>query len=225
LLLGLSALALVAATGISLTIGNVAAQSTRRYAGLQTRSIKALSAEQIADLNAGRGMSLALAAELNGYPGPRHVLELGAQLGLTDQQRVDVQRLVDQMIAEVVPIGEKLVSQEAELDRLFAHRVVTLSGLDSATAAIEVTQGELRKAHLKYHLIPHSSRTTNRSGALQGGPPRGGPQKGEPICCQAGGHRSSSAVATSREDHHSPRSGRGGLHRRRGRERDLPTNW
>ena len=63
LLLGLSALALVAATGISLTIGNVAAQSTRPYAGLQARPIKALSAEQIADLKAGRGMSLALAAE------------------------------------------------------------------------------------------------------------------------------------------------------------------
>jgi hypothetical protein len=55
---GLSALALalVAATGISLTIRNVAAQSTRPYAGLQTRPIKALSAEQIADLKAGRGM-------------------------------------------------------------------------------------------------------------------------------------------------------------------------
>jgi len=153
LLVGLSALALVAATGISLTIGNVAAQSTRPYAGLQTRPIKALSAEQIADLKAGRGMSLALAAELNGYPGPRHILELGEQLGLTDRQRVDVRRLFDQMTAEVVPIGEKLISQEAELDRLFARRVVTPSGLDAATAAIAVTQAELRKAHLKYHLM------------------------------------------------------------------------
>jgi hypothetical protein len=120
-----SVLALVAATGISLTIGNVAAQSTRPYAGLQTRSIKALSAEQIADLKAGRGMSLALAAELNGYPGPRHVLELGEQLSLTDRQRMDVQRLFDQMTAEVVPIGEKLIAQEAELDRVFARRLVT----------------------------------------------------------------------------------------------------
>ncbi len=153
LAVGLSALVLVAATGVSLTIGNVAAQSTRPYAWLQARPIKALSAEQIADLKAGRGMSLALAAELNGYPGPRHVLELGEQLGLTDRQRGDVQRLFDQMTAEVVPIGEKLISQEAELDRLFARRVVTPSGLDSATAAIGVTQAELRKAHLKYHLL------------------------------------------------------------------------
>ena len=107
LLIGVSALALVAATGISLMIGNVAAQSTRPYAGLQIRPIKALSAEQIADLKAGRGMSLALAAELNGYPGPRHVMELGQQLEPTDRQRVDVQRLFDQMTAEVAPIGGK----------------------------------------------------------------------------------------------------------------------
>ena len=71
LLVGLSALALIAVTGLSLTIGNVAAPSTRPYTGLQTRPLKALSAEQIADLKAGRGMSLALAAELNGYRGPR----------------------------------------------------------------------------------------------------------------------------------------------------------
>ncbi len=40
------------------------------YSGMQSRSTKALSEQQIADLNAGRGMGLALAAELNGYPGP-----------------------------------------------------------------------------------------------------------------------------------------------------------
>ena len=45
------------------------------YAGLETRTIKALSEQQIADLRAGRGMALALAAEVNGYPGPLHVIE------------------------------------------------------------------------------------------------------------------------------------------------------
>jgi hypothetical protein len=44
------------------------AQSQQPYAGLAGRSIKALSEQQIADLQAGRGMGLALAAELNGYP-------------------------------------------------------------------------------------------------------------------------------------------------------------
>jgi hypothetical protein len=53
------------------------------YAGMQMRLIKALSEQQIADLKAGRGMGLALPAELNGYPGPIHVLELSDELGLS----------------------------------------------------------------------------------------------------------------------------------------------
>jgi hypothetical protein len=53
------------------------------YAGLETRDIKALSAQQLADLQAGRGMGLAIAAELNGYPGPLHVFELADSLGLS----------------------------------------------------------------------------------------------------------------------------------------------
>ena len=93
---------------IALSATPSAAQSQQPYAGLEGRSIKALSEQQIADLRAGRGMSLALPAELNGYPGPRHVLELGDQLGLTDQQRADVQRLFDEMTAEVVPVGSFL---------------------------------------------------------------------------------------------------------------------
>jgi hypothetical protein len=126
-------------------LGNVAAQSARPCAGMQARAIKALSADQIADLKAGRGMSLALAAELNGYPGPHHVLELGDQLGLADQQRADVQRLFYAMTAEAIPLGEKLVAQEAELDALFARRAVTATSLGAATAAIGAIQAELRR--------------------------------------------------------------------------------
>jgi hypothetical protein len=57
------------------------------------------------------------------------------------------------MTAEVVPLGEKLIAQEAELDRLFARRVVTPSSVGSATTASGATQAELHNAHLKYHLL------------------------------------------------------------------------
>ena len=71
----------VVAIALSFVASVAFAQSP--YAGMQTRSIKALSEQQIADLKAGRGMGLALPAELNGYPGPVHVLELSDQLGLS----------------------------------------------------------------------------------------------------------------------------------------------
>ena len=56
------------------------------YAGQEARSIKALSADEIEGLLAGKGMGFAKAAELNGYPGPAHVLELAQQLRLSDEQ-------------------------------------------------------------------------------------------------------------------------------------------
>ena len=59
------------------------------------RSIKALSEQQVNELGAGRGMGLALAAELNGYPGPSHVLELADKLELSADQRAKVQRLFE----------------------------------------------------------------------------------------------------------------------------------
>jgi hypothetical protein len=120
---------------------------------MQTRSIKALSEQQIADLNAGRGMGLALAAELNGYPGPAHVLELADRLDLSTDQRTRVQGLFDSMKAEAVPLGSRLLQQEAELDREFANHAVTPESLKASTAAIAVTQGVLRETHLKYHLL------------------------------------------------------------------------
>jgi Spy/CpxP family protein refolding chaperone len=132
--------------------GGALAQDSRPYAGMQSRAIKALSAEQVADLKAGRGMGLALSAELNGMPGPSHLLQMGEQLGLTEAQRARVQTLFDAMKSEALPLGETLLSQEAELDRAFATRRVTSESLKKATAEIGRTQGELRNAHLKYHL-------------------------------------------------------------------------
>jgi hypothetical protein len=128
------------------------AQAQSPYAGMQNRSIKALSDNQVADLEAGRGMGLALAAELNGYPGPSHVLELADKLDLSAEQKSRVQQLFDSMKAEAVPLGTKLLAQEAALDRAFASRSITTDTLKSAMEQIGVTQAALRNAHLKYHL-------------------------------------------------------------------------
>ena len=136
---------------LAVLIGS-AANAQTPYAGMQARPIKALSEQQVADLAAGRGMGLALAAELNGYPGPLHVLELADKLELSADQRGKVQTLFDAMKAEAIPLGSKLIGQETQLDRKFATRLMTPEDLKSETAAIATTQGELRETHLKYHL-------------------------------------------------------------------------
>ena len=122
------------------------------YSGLQQREIKALSEQQMADLRAGRGMGFALAGELNGYPGPMHVLEFADQLQLSDPQRQRVQQLIDAMKAEAVLAGEKLIRQESALDQAFAAQKISPASLQSLTARIGETTGQLRAVHLKYHL-------------------------------------------------------------------------
>src|SRR4029079_17746898 len=122
------------------------------YVGLQNRSINTLSDQQIADLNAGRGMGLALVAELNGYPGPTHAIELSEQLRLSPDQISKLRALFEAMKAETIPLGTSLISQERQLNESFANRTVTLASLQNSTKEIGTTQATLRAAHLKYHL-------------------------------------------------------------------------
>jgi Spy/CpxP family protein refolding chaperone len=135
-----------------LLLSCAAAVAQGPYAGMQARAIKALSQEQISDLNAGRGMGLALAAELNGYPGPAHVLELADKLELSPDQRSQVSALFNSMKSEAQPLGARLIEEETDLDGLFASRSITPESLKASTAAIAATQGALRETHLKYHL-------------------------------------------------------------------------
>ena len=144
---------LLASIAFALASATALAQSQQPYAGLEARAIKALPEQQIADLRAGRGMGFALAAELNGYPGPMHVLELGDSLGLSEEQRGKMEELLTAMKAEAIPLGERLLTQEAYLDRQFANKTITSASLAAVTDAIGVTQAALRRTHLKYHLL------------------------------------------------------------------------
>ena len=115
----------------------VLADNAMPYAGQQTRQIKALSDEDISALLRGEGMGFAKAAELNGYPGPAHVLTLAQQLKLTETQRQQVQAIFNRMDAAAKPLGAELVEHERLLDQLFAKGEITPERLAAETAAIE----------------------------------------------------------------------------------------
>src|ERR671919_717254 len=129
-----------------------AATTPSPYAGWQGRTIKALSAEQIEDLINGRGMGMALPAELNGYPGPRHVLELARDLHLTPDQLARTRDLFRDMEAKAIALGEQIVAHEASLDQLFASGTASAAALQEMTATLGRLTGELRAHHLGYHL-------------------------------------------------------------------------
>jgi len=143
--LGILALALVAVVGPAL-----GQQSP--YVEYQGRPIKALPAELVVAYLAGDGMGFALAAELNGYPGPRHVLELADSLALDATQHAEVAAIFDRIRAHAQVLGAAIVAQEQALDSLFAERTITAERLESLLAEIATIQGQLRAVHLAAHL-------------------------------------------------------------------------
>lgn len=123
------------------------------HAEARQRSIKALSEAQVADLQAGKGMGLALAAELNGYPGPLHVLEHAQALHLSPAQEQRLRDLREAMTKEAVAEGQKLIELEKKLDAAFASRQISEPVLAQLVADIGSSQAALRTVHLKYHLV------------------------------------------------------------------------
>lgn len=122
------------------------------YAGLQDREIKALSPEQVDDYLSGEGMGMALPAELNGYPGPRHVIELAGELDLSEAQLEAARAIFDSMKRDARELGTEIVALERQMDREFAGRTITAETLDTLTARIGRLQGSLRSMHLRAHL-------------------------------------------------------------------------
>ena len=128
------------------------AQHATPYSGMQQRDIRALAPQQVDDLLAGRGMSLALAAELNGWPGPMHVLEHAAALHLTADQRRATEALMAAHRADAQALGARLVEEERGLDAAFRERSITPEELAARTDRIGAVQAQLRAEHLRTHL-------------------------------------------------------------------------
>ena len=128
------------------------APETGPYAGQEERDIAALSAQDVAQIEAGAGWGLAKSAELNGWPGPAHILELADDLALEDGQRAAVQAIWDAMNADARAIGAELIAAEAALDAAFEARAVNAETLPVLVAAAEDARGRLRARHLSAHL-------------------------------------------------------------------------
>jgi len=121
------------------------------YAGQQARTLKALSDSEISAYRSGGGMGLAKPAELNGYPGPRHVLDLKREIGLTDNQVRAIQHLFEGMKKEATQLGSQIVLLETELDSIFSGSMASWPRAKELTLEIGELQARYRWAHLKAH--------------------------------------------------------------------------
>ena len=148
------------------------------YVHEQSRSIKALSDQEMADYAAGKGMGFAKAAELNGYPGPAHVLELADDLTLSPLQREKTAALFRRMQTRASSLGARLVDEERMLDELFASKSISREALAKSLSSIAALQSEIRATHLQAHL--EQAEILNAAQAMKYGHLRGYDDNGAP---------------------------------------------
>jgi hypothetical protein len=149
---GVTAVLLVIGTSAPLGAQVHTHDHTSPYADFTDRDIKALSVEEVEGLLGGAGLGMALAGELNRYPGPRHVLDMAPMLGLTPEQESSVRDIFREMEDRAVDLGRHVVGLERQLDEAFAAGTITETRLSELVAAIAETNAHLRVVHLRAHL-------------------------------------------------------------------------
>ncbi|MDA0733189.1 MAG: hypothetical protein O2909_00545 [Chloroflexi bacterium] len=127
------------------------------YQGQETRKIKALSQDDIDGLLNGSGTpfgGIAKPAELNGYPGPRHVLDAVAsgEFQVTPEQLAQIESLYDGMQSEAIELGQTIIGAEESIDTAFSSGTITEESLKDKIALSAKLYGQLRIVHLKTHL-------------------------------------------------------------------------
>lgn len=140
-----------AVVGCSADVQGTSDDGEQPYAGWQERGVASLSEQDIDELLEGAGRGYALSAELNGYPGPAHVLELASELGLDAGQLEEVETMHAQMQADARELGEQLVAAEFAIDEAFREGT-DASELAELTERAAAVEARLRATHLEAHL-------------------------------------------------------------------------
>ena len=126
--------------------------SHSKYAGQQTREIKSLSPDDLAELRRGGGWGLAKAAELNGVPGPAHLLELKSKISMSPEQVRKVEALFKNMQARAIAGGKELIAAEKALEAGFRAGGMSDDKLKAMLTDIAKARAKLRFVHLSAHL-------------------------------------------------------------------------
>lgn len=130
--------------------------ASSRYAGQEeNRIIKSLSPEDVQSLQTGTGDAfggMAILAELNGYPGPRHALDLANELGLSDEQEKNITAVYNDMKEKAVKLGLEIINTEKAANDAFTTKSINDTQLKQLVLRSGQLYGQLRYVHLSTHL-------------------------------------------------------------------------
>jgi Spy/CpxP family protein refolding chaperone len=152
------AIAILLSFGIGLSVSifrsepTALAQHSSPYVSELDSPVRGLTAQAVDDLLNGRGAGYAMTAELNSYPGPRHVLDLRQELELSPEQVQSVETIFQQMNEAAKQVGRTIVEHEQELSDAFASGTITETEIEAQTQELALLYGRYREIHLRPHL-------------------------------------------------------------------------
>ena len=118
----------------------------------QSSEVSSLTADEVRELRNGEGMGLARAAELNHFPGPKHLLELVSELDLDQAQVERIEAIHQRMKGQAVAKGEEILEAESRLANLFASGQPSVTKLRRMTQQLGIMRGQLQAIHLLAHI-------------------------------------------------------------------------
>ena len=127
------------------------------YASEPASPVRGLSAAEVEDLLSGAGAGYARSAELNGFPGPRHLMDLRNELALSPAQLATIEATYSSMSSEARMLGGEIVARERSLSEAFSTRTVNVPELSTRLDELGALYAKLRGVHLGAHLsvTPH----------------------------------------------------------------------
>ena len=122
------------------------------YAHTQSAEFATLTPDEVRELRNGEGMGLARPAELNSFPGPRHLLDLKADLDLTQTQIARIEAIHAKMKTRAIAKGKAILQAEQHLGNLFAAGRPTAAETNRMTEHLGIMRGQLQAIHLLAHI-------------------------------------------------------------------------
>jgi Spy/CpxP family protein refolding chaperone len=114
----------------------------------------------------GEGFGMALPADHAGFPGPRHVLDLGKELKLSSEQVRDMQKLFEGMKERAQQRAAEIQSAKELLEKMFRENRPE-ADLREQSFRLDSIYAELRWIHLSSHLAARKLLTAEQVAAYQ----------------------------------------------------------
>jgi len=132
-------------------VGAAPPQAQSQHAASSMQHHHSCLDEESASIERGEGFGMGMTADRAGYPGPRHVLDMAADLKLSSEQHAAMEKIFAAMHDKAIARGKELFESEARLEQMFRDGRPE-ADLREQAFRVDSIHAELRWIHLSAHL-------------------------------------------------------------------------